>query len=212
MPANLSTHLPIYAVQNRANSTPLTDALAEAASQTFVPGTPVEINASGYCAEWDGTTVSNGILGVAESSGQNLASAGAGAPTAPFGGITGKGAISSYGSVPNMPNAYNIALGTPIADGRTLYVEANLDNVFEAMCDNSAGAVAADWTMTQARLAPGSNQFGLTKDANGYWYVDFGKTGASAVLEVVGVNSLDGLIANARVRFKFLLAAIQTLG
>lgn len=206
---NLTTHLPIIAVQNRANTAPLTGAFAEKAGQTFKFGTPVQLAATGFVQAWDGATTANGILGIAESFGQNLGSNGAGAPTAPFGGITGSGAIQTYGSVPNMPLGLNIALGTPVADGRTLYLEANLDTVFEAQCDNSG---AGSFTPTQATFAPGTNQFGLTVDANGYWYIDFNKTGGSAVLQVVGVNSLDGLIANARLRFKFLIASVQELG
>jgi hypothetical protein len=209
---NLTTHLPIIAVQNRANTAPLTNAIAEAASQTFQFGTPVSVNASGYVVAWPNASWTNSILGISESFGQNLSSNGLGAPVAPFGGITGTGAIQTYGYVPNEPSAVNIALGTPVADGRTLFLEANLDTVFEAMCDNSVGTGAASWTPTQATIAPGSNQFGLTLDSSSkFWYVDFGVTGAHAVLQVVGINPLDGLIANARVRFKFLTAAVQNL-
>ena len=209
---NLTNHNPIICVQNRANTAPLTGAWPEAATQSFKFGTPVQMNAAGYVKAWDGATIANAILGIAESFGQNLASNGLGAPVAPFGGITGTGAIQTFGFVPNEPNAVNIALGTPIADGRTLFIEANLDNVFEAQCDNSAGVNAASWTPTQTTFAPGSNQFGMTVDANGFWYIDFNKTGGAAILEVVGVNSLDGLIANARLRFKFLVASVQNLG
>lgn len=208
---NTNSHSPILSVQNRANTAPLTGAQPEKAGQTFKFGTPVQINA-GYIQAWDGATVAAGILGIAESFGLNLATNGAGAPGMPFGPITGNGAIQTYGFVPNEPNAVNIALGTPIADGRTLYVEANLDNVFEAMFDNSNGAVAADYTPTQAMIGTSAGQFGLTVDANGFWYVDKNKTGANAVLQIVGVNPIDGFIVNARVRFKFLVAAIQELG
>ena len=211
---NLTYHNPIICVQNRANTAPLTGAWQEAATQSFKFGTPVQMNTAGYVKAWDGTTIAAGILGIAESFGQNLASPGLGAPseTAAFGQITGPIAIQTYGFVPNMPNAVNTALGTPVADGRTLYIEANLDNVFEAQCDNSAGVNAASWTPTQTTFAPGTNQFGLTVDANGFWYVDFNKTGGSAVLEIVGYNPLDGFIANARLRFKFLVASVQYLG
>lgn len=210
---NLANHLPIICVQNRANTAPLTNAMAEAASQTFQFGTPVYINSSGYVAAWPNLSWTNAILGIAESPGQNLASAGAGAPVAPFGGITGTGSQLSYGFVPNEPSAVNIPLGAPVADGRTLFIEANLDNVFEVMCDNSSGTGSASWTPTQSTLAPGSNQFGLTLDTGGkFWYVDLGVTGAHAVVQVVGINPLDGFIANARLRVKFLVAAIQNLG
>jgi hypothetical protein len=205
---NLTTHSPILSIMNRANTAPLTDSLAEKSGQTFKFGTPVQSNA-GFCQAWDGTTVAAGILGVAESFGLNLASNGLGAPGMPFGPIGAPGAIQTYGFVPNEPSAVNIALGTPISDGRTLFVQANTDNTFEAIFDSSTGTVAANYTPTQAMIDTTAGQVGLTVDANGFWYVDGGKTGASAVVQIVGVNPLDGFIVNARVRFKFLPAAQQ---
>src|SRR5215831_6891319 len=118
---NLTIHLPIMQVQNKANTTPFTKAIVEAAGQSFARGTPVQKNASGYSQAWDGTTVTTGLLGIAESFGLNLATPGAGAPTYPWGQVTGTISISSYGSVPNQPNAVNISLGAPVSEGRTLY-------------------------------------------------------------------------------------------
>ena len=132
---NITYHAPILSIQNRANTAPLTDGLAEAASQTFKNGTPVQMNAGGFVQAWDGTTVTFGILGVSESFGLNLASNGAGAPGVPFGPVGPPGAIQTYGYVINEPSAVNIALGTPISDGRTLFVYANNDNIFEAIFD-----------------------------------------------------------------------------
>ena len=202
---NLTTHGPILQVQNKANTTPFTNALPEAASQTFPFGAPVQLNGSGYVQVWDGTTTSAGILGVSESFGQNLASAGLGAPVPPFGGITGAIAIQTYGSVPNQPSAVNIAVGTPVADGRTLYMEPNQENIFQALFDNSAGTVAANWTPTQADI--GVN-YGMTKSSgDGSWYVDKNKTGGSAIVQIVGLPY--GSYLNAPVTFVFLAAAIQ---
>jgi hypothetical protein len=203
---NITNHGPIIPVMNRANTAPLTKALAELSSQTFKFGTPVQNNGSGYCKAWDGTTITAGILGIAESPGQNLSSSGKGAPGMPFGPIGPPGAIQTYGFVPNETSAVNIALGTPVADGRTLFVEANDDNVFQAVFDNSAGTVAADYTPTQADIGA---SYGLTVDSNGFWYVDKNKTGGSAVLQIQDVNPLDGFIVNARVLFKFLVASEQ---
>ena len=206
---NITYHAPILSIQNRANTAPLTDGLAEAASQTFKNGTPVQMNAGGFVQAWDGTTVTFGILGVSESFGLNLASNGAGAPGVPFGPVGPPGAIQTYGYVINEPSAVNIALGTPISDGRTLFVYANNDNIFEAIFDNSTGTVAANYTPTQAMINTAAGQLGLTVDTNGFWYVDAGKTGMSAVLQIVGINPLDGFIVNARVRFQFLAASQQ---
>jgi hypothetical protein len=204
---NLTTHLPIIQVQNKANTTPFTKAMVEAAGQTFAWGTPVQKNASGYTQAWDGTTVTAGLLGVAESFGLNLATPGAGAPTYPWGQVTGTISTQTYGSVPNQPGAVNIALGAPVSEGRTLYIEANADNIFEAMFDNSSGAVAADWTPTIADIGV---SYGMTKDSAGpYYYVDKGKTGAGACVKIVGIDTVDGYTLNARVFFTFLPAAIQ---
>jgi hypothetical protein len=202
--ANLITHLPIIQVLEKAGTTPYTSSQPEAAGQTFLYGTPVQLNGSGFVQAWDGTTVTAGILGVAESFGLNLGTAGAGAPVPPFGGITGTDAIATYGAVPNQPLGVNIAIGTPVSDGRTLYMEPNQDNIFQALYDNSTGTVAANWTTTQATVGA---ILGLTKDANGYWYVDGGKTGGSAVVQVVGLPMGPGL--NSLVNFVFLTAAIQ---
>lgn len=210
---NLTTHLPIIQVQNKANTTPFTYALPEAAGQQFAWGTPVQLTPSapiGYVRAWDGTTVAAGIAGVSESWGQNLGTAGAGAPVPPFGQITGSIALGTYGpagmQVPNQPGGVNIALGAPTSDGRTLFLSPGQDNIFEAMFDNSAGAVAADWTPAQSDIGA---QYGLTKDTTGpYWYVDKGKTGAGAVLQIVGISA-DGFVLNGRVKFQFIPAAVQ---
>jgi hypothetical protein len=202
--ANLTTHLPILQVLEKAGTTPYTSSQPEAAGQTFLSGTPVQLNGAGFVQAWDGTTVAAGILGVSESFGANLGSAGLGAPVAPFGGVTGNIAIQTWGSVVNQPLGVNIALGTPVTDGRTLYMEPNQDNIFQALYDNSTGTVTANWTTTQATVGA---ILGMTKDANGYWYVDGGKTGGSAVVQVVGLPMGPGL--NSLVNFVFLTAAIQ---
>lgn len=206
---NTQNHGPIICVQNTTNSTPLTGAQLEAASQTFKFGTPVQINASGFMKNWDGATTTNGIAGIAESFGQNLASNGAGFPTVAFAPVSGPIAIQTYGFVPNEASAVNTALGTPVAEGRTLFVEAVDQNYFLGVFDNSNGLVASDYTPTQLDFAPGTNTYGLTIDTNGFWYVDAFKTGASAVVQLIQVYPQDGFIVNARVIFKFLAAASQ---
>ena len=207
---NITYHSPILSIMNRSNAAPLTNAMPEKASQTFKNGTPVQSNA-GYVQAWDGTTITAGILGISESFGLNLGSNGAGAPGMPFGPVGPPGAIQTYGYVINEPSAVNIALGTPISDGRTLYVEAISDNIFEAIFDDLTGAVASDYTPTEAMINTAAGQFGLTVDANGFWYVDRSKTGGSAVLQIVGINPIDGFIVNARVRFQFLVASQQNV-
>lgn len=203
---NTNNHGPIISVQNTTNSTPLTDANLELASQTFKFGTPVQRTGAGYTQAWDGTTITAGILGISESFGWNLASNGAGFPTAPFGPVSGPIAIQTYGFVPNEPSAVNTALGTPAPDGRTLYLAAVDETYFLGVFDNSNGTVAADYTPTQADIGV---KYGLTIDTNGFWYVDKNKTGGSAVLQIISLYPQDGSVVNGRVVFKILAASSQ---
>ena len=96
---NISYHAPILSIMNRANTAPLTNALAEQNSQSFKTGTPVMVSSDGghvgFIKAWDGTTVTAGILGISESFGLNLATDGAGTPGMPFGPISGTGAIQT---------------------------------------------------------------------------------------------------------------------
>lgn len=206
---NLTIHVPIMQVQEKAGTTPWTEALPEAAGQNFVSGTPIMLSAAGsarYVQAWDGATVAAGILGISESFGVNLPSAGAGAPVPPYGQITGSIALQTYGIVPGQPGGMNIAIGAPSQDGRTLFLAAREATVFEGMFDNSLGAAAPDYTPTLADLGV---SYGLTKDSAGpFWYVDKGKTGAAACLQVVALGRL-GSVLNGLVRFVFLPAAIQ---
>ena len=209
MAANLAVHIPIVQVQNKANTTPFTYALPEKAGQTFLFGTPLMLN-GGYTQAWDGTTFTNAIVGVAESFGLNLGTDGAGAPVPPWGGITGPMAIQTYGTVPNQPLAVNTALGTPVSDGRTLFLSPGVDNVYEAIFDNASGSVAADYTPVQSDIG---KLYGMTKDASGYWYVDKAKVtaGTNTCVQIVAINPVDGSVVNAKVRFVFVPAnVVQT--
>lgn len=206
---NIEVHEEIIPLMNQTDTMPYTVANPEKASQTFKQGVPVQLNA-GFTQQWDGTTLAAGILGICLQPGQNLPSNGYGAP-APFGQIQGPQAIQTYGSVQYQPNAVNIAVGTPMSDGRTLLTQASPNVVFEGQTDNSAGTVASDYTPTQAMVG---SQFGLTFDSNGYCYVDLGKDtpGTNTCVLLVGLSPVDGSIVNARVRFQFLAAAQQFPG
>lgn len=196
MAALLSSHLPVEPVITISGNTPQTVGIPEKASQTFPQGAPVMLS-SGYVAIWNGSTYTNGILGFSNIMASNLATNGAGAPGV-FGQITGNQAIQTWGSVPNQPNAVNIAIGTPMTDGRTLVLLAEFDTIFEAQCDASSGATYAP---TQASIG---TQYGLTLDTGGTCYVDLAKTtvGTNTCVICVGINPIDGLINNARLRFK----------
>lgn len=194
MAALLSIHFPIIPVFTTSGNTEQTVAIPEKATQTFKLGVFVQLNA-GYVQQWDGATYSQGIVGVSLIPASNLASNGLGAP-GPFSQIGGTGAIQTYGYVVNQPNGQNIALGTPITDGRTLLAVANSDTIFEIQTDASSGT---NYTPTLANVG---TQYGATIDANGTMYLDIAKTtvGTNTCLQIVSLNPIDGSIPNARVR------------
>lgn len=212
MPANLAYHQPIGTVETVTGLTPFPISLLEKAGQTFKYGVPIQLSA-GFAQQWDGATLAAAIAGFSLTTGLNLGTNGKGAPGA-FSQIGPPGSIQTYGNVPNQPSAVNIAVGAPISDGRTLAESSVGSNIFEATYDNSAGAVAADYTPTQAQIG---TQFGLTIDANGQFYVDGNKVtpGTNTVVTMVGINPIDQTavggvyIVNARVRFQVLAAARQ---
>lgn len=207
MAANLSTHGPIVFVQSVSQKGPFSLGWPEKAGQTFKAGVPIQPFTTGlntFTQQWDGTTFSNGIWGFSYAYGSNLPTNGAGAPQQ-FGPVGPPRTLQTFGSVINQPSAVNIAIGAPASDGRTLFMEALQDTIFEGTYDNSIGTVAADWTPTSSQVG---TSIGLTIDANGFWYPDGGVTGGSAVLEIVGQNPDYGFgQLNGRVRFKIIPSA-----
>lgn len=203
MASLLANHSPIEVVQTKSDNTEYTQSFDEGAGQTFYLGAPVMLNA-GNVVIWDGATVAAGILGIAEEDAHNFASAGLGAPSA-FTPVGFPGTGDTFGKVPNQPNAVNIAEGAPFAQGTIIVVQANLNTVFRGQTDNNTGAA------TTPTLANIGTQYGLTVDANGHWYVDFAKTtvGTNTVLVMIGLDPIDGSVANARIIFQFTKSAMQ---
>lgn len=211
--ANINVHTPLIPLLDSTDTTPIMQELPEDSAQSFLIGVPVQVNTAGdtgYVAKWNGTTFTAGIAGVSATLGQNLATPGKGAP-APFGQIGPPQAIQTWGSVQNEPSAVNIALGTPIATGRTSFHVANETTVFEGMVDNSTGTVPANYTPTQANVG---QFYGITFDAGGTCYIDLGKNtvGNNTCVQIIGLSPVDGSIVNARVRFKFAKASQQLAG
>jgi len=210
--ANLSTHLVIQAYQTRSGNTDRTQVIPEAASQTFLEGAPVMVY-NGYVQVWN-TTVGVpspviGIAGFSKQPGANYGSAGLGAPVQPFGSVGQPGTSLTFGAVPYQSGAYNIAEGSPFADGRNIFTEANPDTIFIAQFDNSAGVVAADYTPVATDLM---KEYGLTQDANGYWYVDKNKAtaGTNTVVIIVGFDPISGLgVLNGNVLIQVMPSITQ---
>lgn len=204
--ANLTSHAPILPYQTTSGNTDRTLAIAEASAQTFLQGTPLMLSAGGFVQAWDGATIP-GIIGVSKQPGANLAANGAGQPTQ-FMGVGFPGAVYAPNNVLNEPAAVSIYRGVPFTDGRTYFDAPVTDTLFIAMFDNSAGVVAADWTPVQSDI---SVKYGMTKDANGFWYVDKNKTGASAVVQIVGLDPNSLGVANGNVIVQFLASAVKLI-
>jgi len=211
MAANLANHAPIVVYQTTTNTTEQTQSYPEAAGQTFLFGTPVELNSAGNVIAWDGTTLTKAILGFSETPGFNLGTAGAGAPPL-FGSVGAPGSPTTYGTVPNQSSAVNIPSGATFSDGRTIVAQAVPTTIFIGQVDNSAAGAYAP------SIANVGLQYGLTIDATGNWYVDFNKStaGTNTVVLIVGLYPND-LVAGSsttevnggKVLFKVVTAATQ---
>jgi len=218
--ANLTTHGPMQPYQTISGNTPNTKAMLEKAGQTFPVGVPVQQVAGSITGTpkviqvWDASVTAAtsiaGIAGISGSSGLNLATDGLGSPSLnSFGSVGAPGATSTFGKVPNQASAVNIARGEPMSDGNTYFFVANNDTLFIGQVDNSAGAVAADYTAVASDIG---KQFGLTSDGTGKsWYVDRGKTtvGTNTVVEVVALDPNSVGQTNNNVIFRFLTGIQQ---
>jgi hypothetical protein len=203
--ANFS--IPIQPVSTISGNDFRENRIIEEASQTFFQGVPVQVNATdGGLQVWDGTTVAAGLAGISYEAASNLGTTGAGAPQV-FTPVLGAGAVAgTFGTVPNQPNAKNIAHGAPLNDGRCgLYEAANGDTVFCAAIGNAGTAVTP--TAQEVGVA-----YGLTADSNGYWYVDISKTGGSAVLRITQLDPRVTPAPGSPVFFVILPASSQVLG
>lgn len=172
-------------VQTISGNQPRIRDIAEAATQTFLAGTPVALNASGNVIAWNGTTYSTAvgaIIGVAKNPGKNLTTAG-----------TPK--QITQGSVPNQVLAQNIQRPYFDPDGATLLETANGDTIFQ-------GQVGPSQSVTQANVGV---QYGLTIDSDGHWYVDTTKTtvGTNTAVIVVKLDPNDQATVKRGVYFRF---------
>lgn len=207
MAANLTSHGPISFAQSISQKGPFSLGWPERAGQTFKSGVPIQPYTTGlntFAQQWDGTTFANAIWGFSYAFGSNLPTNGAGAPIQ-FGPVGPPRSTQTFGNVQNQPSAVNIAVGSPASDGRTLFMQALPDTIFQGVYDNSTGIVAADYTPTSSQVGVA---YGLTIDASGYWYIDGGVTGADAVVEIVGQDPDYGFgFINGIVRFKVIASA-----
>lgn len=193
---------PIVPVQTKNNYQERALRFGEDESQTFVTGTPVELDTStGYIKAWDGATLSGIIAGISYEDAHNFSTNAPSAPQ-PLQPYLGPGAQLTFGSVPNESNAVNIPHGAPFVDGRIGFYTGTGETVFRAIFGNN-GALA---TPTQANVG---QTYGLTIDSNSkYWYVDKNKTGGSAAVLIVSLDPIDGSVSGAHVWFTFLSGVV----
>lgn len=140
----------------------------EEAAQTFIPGTPLSIAADGGIQAWNGSTITNGIVGFSTEPASNLTT-------------LGVPKTLTFGQVPYETSAVNIPRGAPLNDGRIGFEVANSDTIFYGQVGPSQTAVKADVGVA----------YGMTKDSDGHWYVDRTKTTTNAVVQIVKLSTVD---------------------
>jgi len=201
VPATSSKAQPIYVRQVLTGSAGVAQqrAIAEKATQTFLQGTPVQVDvagASGFiiaCPAITSVATAN-IAGFSTQPGANLTTSGV-AKTQNLTQIP-----------PNQPSAVITPIGAPPNDGQSYFSMASDDNLFIGIFGDSSDNTLA--VLTQAMIG---KIFGLTKDAgNNWWYVDNHITtaAAGACVEVVALEDTIGTL-NGRVRFRVTEAAQQ---
>lgn len=190
----------IIATQTVSGNSPKTRTRIEKSGQTFLAGVPVMIDADGGIKEWTGN-VADMIAGISSADGANLATTGKDAPGAmqPYLGLGAT--LTLPQAVPNQPNAKMIPIGAPFNDGRTPFFAANPDTVFEGQVGPAQTTVITDEGVS----------YGLTKDADGHWYIDRTKTAANSVLTIQRLHPLDGPKAAGRVLFTFKPASVSII-
>jgi hypothetical protein len=169
--------------------------VGEKSGQTFLAGVPLQAN-GGFLQEWDGLTVQAGIAGFSKEAANNLAANGVSTFADLQAGTKFK--FLTFGSVQNEPLAVNIPRGAPINDGRIGFEPANINTVFFGQVGPNQVVAAADKYAL----------FGMTKDADGHWFVDRTKVGAQAVVQVVDFDPWDSVRG---VLFVVLASAAQAV-
>jgi hypothetical protein len=183
----------IFARRTLDGTQPVMRRIGEKSAQTFLQGVPLQLN-GGFLQEWDGVTVQSGIAGFSKENANNLVANG----VSTFADLQAgsKFKFLTFGSVQNQPLAVNIPRGAPFNDGRIGFEPSNQNNVFFGQVGPNQTVVAAD---------KGAS-FGMTKDADGHWFVDRTKVGATAVVQVVDFDPWD---ATRGVLFIVIASAAQ---
>lgn len=201
MPATISKAQPILVRQVETGSAGVAqqDAIFEKATQTFLQGTPVQIDVAG----------ATGFI-IACPTITNVATAHiVGFSTQPGANLTTSGVARTQNLTqipPNQPLAVITPIGAPPNDGMSYFSVASDDTLFVGIFGNSSDGTLA--VLAQAQVGA---IFGLTKDAgNNWWYVDGFITtlGTGACVEIKELIDPIGTL-NGRVSFRVIRAAQQ---
>jgi hypothetical protein len=201
MAASSGVSRPIFAYRIKNNATGVAEIqrIGEKAGQTFLQGTPVQVDVAGatgfIIANPAIVSVATAIIaGFATEFGHNLAVSGVGVP------------LNTGQSVPNQTGAVIVPIGAPAVDGTIGFAVANDISTFVGVYGDSNTAANAVLAQVQVGAIRG-----LTKDAgNNFWYVDnfITTTAAGACVEIISLIDPIGTL-NGRVEFRVTHAAQQ---
>ena len=203
MAASSGVARPIFPYRIKTNATGVAQGqrMAEKSGQTFVQGTPVQIDVAGatgfIIANPAITSVATAIIaGFSQEPAHNLTTSGVGQT------------LTTGQAVPNQPSAVIIPPGVPAVDGTVGLWQADEVTTFIGVYGDSN--TAANAVLAQAQV--GAIR-GLTKDlaaGNGFWYVDnfITTTAAGACVEIISLISPIGTL-NGLVEFRVTKAAQQ---
>ena len=180
----------IHSIQSVSGNQPRIRRLAEKAAQTWLAGTPVIVDATGFLIAatsplTGGATLS--LCGLTKEFGANLAT-------------SGVAQQQTFGSVPNEPSAVNISRPY-FNDGLSGVEIAVVDTVFLAQ-------VGPAQVTSQAIVG---TQAGLTKDTDNHWYVDLTRNtpGTNTVCTIVKLDPNDQSATPRGVYITFLPVVVQ---
>jgi hypothetical protein len=188
--------------------------LPEEAGQTFVEGTPVQVDSTGIgaadggVAAWDGTHLVAQIAGIAIQNANNLGTTGSG-QAQPFSPVLGPGSvIGNYAANSNQPLAVITPPMVPFTDGTIGFYIAAPTTRFVGKLGTSSTVTPVATSNAIVGLS-----FGLTKDTgNNFWYVDTAKTGGTAAVQIVGLSPLEPVgTVGGHVIFTFLPGVVQII-
>ena len=201
MAASSNVARPIYPYQIRNNASGVAqgDRKLEKATQTFLQGTPVQVDVAGAtgfliaCPTMSSAATAI-IAGMSQEPGHNLTTSGVGL------------VLTTGFKPPNQPSANVYPIGAPLSDGTCGLWVGDDTTVFVGIYGDSA--TAANAVLAQAQV---NAIRGLTKDGgNNFWYVDNNITtvGTGACVEILFLIDPVGTL-NGRVAFRITHAAQQ---